>query len=224
MPKTSNLRSEVNDISKTGDRSFVITVTVWEIPGTSRSEGAVRFQFQTNRNPSLWWRLSMTSARAITGDGQSPARYTNALYNKAARTANDAMNAFIMRESDVAAATARGGSKKALSKNPDHSGLTPLTYGTMPTEVDFLMQVSERFESPFAYYMSLNSRDSSVVERAADTGLVDLVHRNGMTTIVSPRDMYQLIDSLRFLGDEMGNERANDIASALLESAGFEWV
>lgn len=215
MPKTSNLRSEVNDISKTGDRSFVITVTVWEIPGTSKSEGAVRFQFQTNRNPSLWWRLSMTSARAVTGDGKSPARYTNALYNKAARTATDAMNAFIMRESDVAA---------AMSKNPDSNSLSPLTYGTMPREVDFLMQVSERFESPFAYYMSLNSRDSSVVERAADMGRVDLVHRNGMTTIVSPRDMYQLIDSLRFLGDEMGNERANDIASALLESAGFEWV
>ena len=215
MPKTSNLRSEVNDISKTGDRSFVITVTVWEIPGTSKSEGAVRFQFQTNRNPSLWWRLSMTSARAVTGDGKSPARYTNALYNKAARAATDAMNAFIMRESDVAA---------AMSKNPDSNSLSPLTYGTMPSEVDFMKSASERIEDPFAYYMRLNEKDASAVERAADIGRVELVHRNGMTTVTSSRDMYRLIDALRFMGMEFDNERALSIASAMMGHCGFEWV
>jgi hypothetical protein len=45
-----------------------------------------------------------------------------------------------------------------------------------------------------------------------------------MTTITSPRDMYKLIEGLRFMGDELGNERAMDLASALIGAAGYEWV
>jgi hypothetical protein len=220
MPKTSNLRSELIDIAQAGDKSFVITVSVWEIPGSKDSASAIRFQFQTHKNPSLWWRLSMTSARQVGTASRAQARYTNAQYNKALRTATDAMNAFIMNESDRRAMEGKG-----LQPNAGSGRLKMLTYGTMPSEVDFLISVAERLESPFAYYMRLNSGDDAAhVEHAAEIADIELSSRGGMTTITSPRDMYKLIEGLRFMGDELGNERAMDIASALIKTAGYEWV
>lgn len=218
MPKTSNLRSELINIAQAGDKSFVITVSVWEIPGSKDSENAIRFQFQTHKNPALWWRLSMTSARQVGAPSRAQARYTNAQYNKALRAATDAMNAFIMSESDR-----RAGKGKKLRANT-HRGLRHITYGTMPDEVGFLISVADRFDSPFVYYMSLDSGDSAAVEHAAEISDISLASRNGMTTITSPRDMYKLIEGLRFMGDELGNERAMDLASALIGAAGYEWV
>jgi hypothetical protein len=221
MPKTSNLRSEVNEIVQTQDKSFTITVTVWEIPDSRDSERAVRFQFQTHKNPTLWWRIALMTARQVTPASTKTARYTNAQYNKAVRTATDALNAFIMQKSD---AQRMREAKKKLAQNPGSDGMVMLTYGTMPSEVDFMMSASERIEDPFAYYMRLNEKDASAVERAADIGRVELVHRNGMTTVTSSRDMYRLIDALRFMGMEFDNERALSIASAMMGHCGFEWV
>lgn len=221
MPKTSNLRSEVNEIAQAGDKSFVITVTVWEIPDSRDSERAVRFQFQTHKNPALWWRLSLTSVRQATPPSTKTGRYTNAQYNKALRTATDALNDFIMRESDARQVSA---ASKQMSKNPGSDRLKLLTYGTMPSEVDFLMAASDRIESPFAYHMSLNDKDAATVERAADLSQVELSHRSGMTTITNARDMYRLIDALRFMGFEFDNDRAFSLASAMLGQCGFEWV
>ncbi len=218
MPKTSNLRSELIDIAQAGDKSFVITVSVWEIPGSKDSENAIRFQFQTHKNPALWWRLSMTSARQAGAASRAQARYTNAQYNKALRTATDAMNAFIMNESDR-----RANEGRKIQPNTHH-GLKHITYGTMPDEVDFLLSVAERIESPFPYTMHLGAADSAAVEHAASLARVGLVQRYGMTAIASPRDMYKLIAALSFMGGDLEDTRAYEIASAMLGHAGYEWV
>jgi len=124
---------------------------------------------------------------------------------------------------------ARGGqgeeSGNPIQKNPSSSDrLKLLTHGSMPSEIDFLMSVSDRFDSPFKYTMGLHPKDSNTVERAADIGRVDLVDRGGLTAVVSPTDFYRLIDALRFMGTDLNDERAFCIASAMLGHAGFEWI
>jgi len=220
MPKTSNLRAQLIDISQAGSKTFTITVTVWEAPGSADSPNAVRFQFQTHANPALWWRLSMTSARKAVPPSREQARYTNAMYNKALRTATDALNAFLIRESD--SKLSKAGSP--LQPNVASTGTRSLTYGTMPSEVDFFTAVASRFGAPFLYTMDLKNQDAAAVERAADLSRVDLADRNGLTSVTSPNDFYRIIDALRFMGSEFDNQRAYDIASAMLGHAGFEWV
>jgi hypothetical protein len=217
MPKTSNLRSELLNIQQAGDQVFTVAVVVWEAPGNKNSPHAVRFLFVTHKNPALWWRLSMTAARQMGGAGR-PARYTNAQYNKALRTATDALNAFLTRESDERAA-------KALA--PNLSRMPSLRYGTMPNEVAFLMSVSDRFHSPFVFNMRLTADDEATVVRAAE--LCDAqIHRPDARTlsITSPRDMYKIIQSLQLMAtaEEFGDERAGDIAATLMGMAGFNWT
>lgn len=225
MPKTSNLRSEVLSITQSSDNKFTIMVSVWEMPGGKNSASAVKFRFQTHMNPALWWRLSMTEAAPGSGSGPTPARYTNAQYNKALRTATDAMNALIIKESDSRSSepAPSAASGKKMKPNRGTGVLAQIDYGTMPNLNHFLLSVSDRFPSPFAYYMKMNANDASIIERAASVGQVYLAHRDGMTTLVSPMDMYNLIDALRFLGLETGVKPAEEIAAALLGAAGFEW-
>lgn len=223
MPKTSNLRSELTEIKQASDNSFTISVLVWEMPGGKGGEDAVRFRFKSHANPALWWRLNMTEAAQVNPSDRKRQKYTNAQYNKALRTATDALNAYIVRESDERTPGSSGSAKK-MAKNRGALPLRTLRYGALPSETDFFLSVSDRFDSPFAYYMMFDPPDAATVERAAHNGGIELAHRNGMTTLVSPRDMYNLIDSLRMLGTEMDNSRAMAIASALLEAAGFDWV
>lgn len=217
MPKTSNLRSELLEIQQAGDKSFVISVSVWDAPGSKDAPHAVRFQFVTHRNPALWWKLSLSTARK--GSGRQAAQYTNAQYNKAMRTATDAMNALITRENDELKA------KRAPPPVTPNAPLPTLTYGTMPNEVAFLMSVSDRFESPFVFNMRLNERDAVTVLRAAELCDVQILQpESTLTTITSPRDMYKIIQSLQLMGEEFDDQRASDLASAILGMAGFNWI
>ena len=217
MPKTSNLRSELLDIQQAGDKSFVISVSVWEAPGDKDAPHAVRFQFVTHKNPALWWRLSLSTARR--GVGRQAARYTNAQYNKAMRTATDAMNALITKENDAQEA------KRAPKPVTPNARLPELTYGTMPNEVAFLMSVSDRFDSPFAFNMRLNERDAIAVLRAAELCDAQLTQAAPtLVSITSPRDMYKIIQSLQLMSEEFDDERASNLASAMMGMAGFNWI
>lgn len=223
MPKTSNLRSELLDIQQVRDKSFIVTVSVWESPGDKDSPHANVFAFVSHRNPALWWRLSLYSAMN-TGTDRT-ARYTNAQYNKALRVATDAMNALITRESDKreAAKEAKRTPPAATSVTPN-SRLPELTYGTMPDEVTFLMSTADRFDQPFQFDMRLNTRDEVTARRAAELSGVRLAGSGAAVSITSPRDMYKLIQSLWLMREEFEDERAGDLASAILGMAGFNWV
>jgi len=223
MPKTSNLRSELLDIQQAADKSFIVTVSVWESPGDRDSPHANVFAFVSHRNPALWWRLSLYSAMN-TGTDRT-AKYTNAQYNRALRTATDAMNALITQESDAREA------KRAPKPVTPNTSLPSLTYGTMPDEVSFLMSVANRFESPFRFNMRLNTRDYVTVRRAAELSgsrtwvhLPLLVEEGETLTLTNPRDMYRLIQSLWLMQEEFDDTRAGDLASAILGMAGFNWV
>jgi hypothetical protein len=209
MPKTSNLRSELLDIQQASDKSFVISVAVWDAPGSKDSPHAIRFQFVTHRNPALWWRLSMTTARQ-EGGGRAPARYTNAQYNKALRAATDAMNSLIMRESDAG---------RKITPNPS------LPVGQMPNEVAFLMSASDRFDTPFAFNVRFEKGDAVRVLRAAEVCDAQVYRPDPhIISITSPRDMYKIIQSLQTMYHRLGDKRAGDIAEAMLGMAGFNWA
>lgn len=212
MPKTSNLRSELLDIQQASDKSFVISVSVWDSPGSKDAPHAIRFQFTTHKNPALWWRLSMLTARQGNG-GRQAAKYTNAQYNKAMRTATDAMNALIMRESD------------AGNKITPNAGLPELPYGVMPNEVAFLMSVSERFDTPFIFNMRFDSGDAVRVLRAAEICDAQVQQRSdGTISITSSRDLYKVIQSLWLMRREFHDEQAGNIAAAMMGVSGFNWV
>jgi len=220
MPKTSNLRAQVLNIQRAGDKSFTITVSVWEAPGGPDSAGAVRFQFQSHKNPALWWRLSMTSARKGSAMSRDPAKYTNSMYNKALRAATDSMNDFIMSESDKRSGTAAG---RKLSPNYSAMPLRHLRHGTVPSENEFMTYSAGRFDVPFRYYMKLDPPEATTIERAADVAGIILLDRSGMIAIASPGDMYKLICGLCFLGQERKSDRAMMLAASLLGAAGFHW-
>jgi hypothetical protein len=212
MPKTSNLRSELLDIQQASDKSFVISVAVWDAPGSKDSPHAIRFQFVTHRNPALWWRLSMTTARQ-EGAGRAPARYTNAQYNKALRAATDAMNSLIMRESDA-------GRKITPNLSP-----SSLPVGQMPNEVAFLMSASDRFDTPFAFNVRFEKDDAVRVLRAAEVCDAQVYRPDErIISITSPRDMYKIIQALQTMRSRLGDKRAGDIAEAMLGMAGFNWA
>lgn len=212
MAKTSNLRSELLDIQQANDKSFVISVAVWEAPGTKDAPHAIRFQFMTHKNPALWWRLTMTTARQ-KGTGRAAAKYTNSQYNKALRTATDAMNALIMRESD------------AGRKITPNNALPELPYGQMPNEVAFLKSVFIRFDTPLQFNMRFDSGDAIRVLRAAELCDAQVREMPDRTiSVTSSRDLYKIIQSLWMMREEFGDEQAGDIASAMLDVSGFDWV
>lgn len=212
MAKTSNLRSELLDIQQTDDKSFLVTVSVWESPGDRNSPHANVFGFVSHRNPAVWWKLSLYSAMN-TGTDRT-AKYTNSQYNRALRVATDAMNAFLIRERDA---------QEAAPVTPN-SRLPELTYGTMPDEVTFLLSVADRFDAPFIFRMRLNPRDEITVLRAAELSGAKITTTRGETTITNPRDMYRLIQSLWLMQEEFDDERAGNLGSAILGMAGFNWV
>lgn len=228
MPKTSNLRSELLDIrsgkidvSLPREDSFMFTVAVWEAPGSKDSSHAVRLQFITHKNPALWWRLSLVSARQ--GGSNQPSGYTNAQYNKGLRTATDALNALVMKDSDAKAAAGAAAKPKAPKPlAPNRSAMTELPYGTMPNEVAFIMSVMDAFESPFAFSMGLNRYDHAAVVLAAEKCDAQ-IRRDGtnVISITSPRDMYKIIQKLQEMNREFGDERAGDIAATMMGMAGF---
>lgn len=208
MPKTSNLRSELLDIQQAGDKSFVISVSVWDAPGGKDAPHAIRFQFITHRNPALWWRLSLDNARK--GTGRAAAKYTNSQYNKALRTATDAMNSLIMRESDAG---------RKITPNGE---LPEPPYDQMPNEVAFLMSVSDRFGSPFRFNMRFDVDDAVCALRAAE--LCDAqVHemQDGTISVTSARDLYKIIQSLWIMREKFQDEQAGNIAAAMLGVSGF---
>lgn len=216
MPKTSNLRSELLEIQQASDKSFVITVSVWTTPGAKDAPHAIRFQFITHRNPALWWRLSLATARQV-GTGKTPAPYTNAQYNKALRMATDAMNALIMRESDAGRKITPN-----LSRGED---LAELPYGQMPNEMAFLMSVSDRFDSPFAFNMRFDQSLADRVMRAADMCGARVRQPDDDTlSITNARHMYKIIQMLWLMRNESGDDEAGNIAAAMMGKAGYNWT
>ena len=221
MPKTSNLRAQVLNVQRAGDKSFTITVSVWEAPGSPDSPSAVRFQFQSHKNPALWWRLSMTSARKGSAMTRDAAKYTNSMYNKALRSATDAMNDFIVSESDKRTGAAAG---RKLSPNLSAVPLRHIKHGAVPSKAEFMAYAEGRVDDPFRYYMKRDAPEATTSERAADVADVMLLDRSGMIAIASLGDMYQLICGLCFLGQERGNKSAMLLAASLLGAAGFHWT
>ena len=221
MPKTSNLRAQVLEVKRAGDKSFTITVSVWEAPGSPNSSSAVHFEFQSHKNPALWWRLSMRSALKGDATTRVAAKYTNSMYNKAQRAATDAMNAFIVSESDKRAGAAAG---RKLSPNFSAMPLRHIKHGAVPSKAEFMAYAEGRFDDPFRYYMKLDAPEATTIERAADVADVMLLDRSGMIAIASLGDMYKLICGLCFLGQERGNKNAMLLAASLLGAAGFHWT
>jgi len=227
MPKTTNLRSEVVDLAQAGDKSFVITVVVWEIPGSKDSDRAVRFQFQTHKNPNLWWRLSMTSARQVGAASRAQARYTNAQYNKALRTATDAMNSFIMDESDRRALEA-----KALQANPLYGRTIKIAYGTIPSAAEFAVQAHDKIGASGALRLELDAAHKSAIDRAIKqakkVGRADLKSRvvnDGQYTIVKdPFAVHALVNELILLGQTNNDGDPVGLASGIMQYIGYAWV
>lgn len=90
-----------------------------------------------------------------------------------------------------------------------------LTYGRMPTLADFRAAYNSsgtRAEDGFSFTWR-----GSDAECASSYGLA--THGN-----LDVDDLYDYIDVLRMGFTEDGDEKAGDLASAMLDSLGFEWV
>lgn len=109
-------------------------------------------------------------------------------------------------------------------KNPRR--LHAITYGTMPNLHEFvnLSAADEDGESNYPYGMKLNSGDEGVANKAARKARVRIesggTHVRGYTHVVDDaEDMWKFLNALKD-----GNNRAQDLASGIMSTLGYEWI